>query len=35
MLDSRQPADSSPQARSDSTGEGGKSDESFEEDIPF
>ena len=35
MLDSRQPADSSQQARSDSTGEGGKSDESFEEDIPF
>ncbi len=35
MLDSRQPADSSQQPRSDSTGEGGKSDESFEEDIPF
>ena len=34
MLDSRQPADSSQQPRSDSTGEG-KSDESFEEDIPF
>ena len=34
MLDSRQTADNSQQPRSDSTGEG-KSDESFEEDIPF
>ena len=34
MLDSRQSADNSQQPRSDSTAEG-KSDENFEEDIPF
>ena len=34
MLDSRQGAENSQQLKSDSTGKG-KSDESFEEDIPF
>lgn len=34
MLDSRQAAENSQQLKSDSTGEG-KSDENFEEDIPF